>query len=112
MRRIICLGSLGDDADPKLSPHLRSRHEVGRILRSTGIETIEFRAGMVIGSGSLSYTLMKSLTDRLATVEVSLPLPALPTPHAGVYALELLCGDVLLGSHRVRIVPDASFGGE
>ena len=32
-RRIIYLGGLGDDADPKLSPHLRSRHEVGRILR-------------------------------------------------------------------------------
>ncbi|MDX1967544.1 MAG: hypothetical protein SFV23_10260 [Planctomycetaceae bacterium] len=50
--------------------------------------------------------------DPLATVEVSLPLPALPAPHAGVYALELLYDDVLLGSHRVRIVPDTSFGGE
>jgi uncharacterized protein YbjT (DUF2867 family) len=65
VRRIVYLGGLGDDADPKLSPHLRSRHEVGKILRESGIETIEFRAGMVIGAGSLSYQLMKSLTDRL-----------------------------------------------
>lgn len=65
IQRIIYLGGLGDDADPKLSPHLRSRHEVGEILRGSGIETIEFRAGMVIGVGSLSYQLMKSLTDRL-----------------------------------------------
>lgn len=65
VRRIIYLGGLGDDADPKLSPHLRSRHEVGEVLRESGIETIEFRAGMVIGAGSLSYQLMKSLTDRL-----------------------------------------------
>ena len=65
VQRIIYLGGLGDDADPKLSPHLRSRHEVGEILRGSGIETIEFRAGMVIGAGSLSYQLMKSLTDRL-----------------------------------------------
>lgn len=65
VQRIIYLGGLGDDADPKLSPHLRSRHEVGEILRKSGIETIEFRAGMVIGAGSLSYQLMKSLTDRL-----------------------------------------------
>ena len=65
VKRIIYLGGLGDDADPKLSPHLRSRHEVGEILRNSGIETIEFRAGMVIGAGSLSYQLMKSLTDRL-----------------------------------------------
>ncbi|MGE0760119.1 MAG: NAD(P)H-binding protein, partial [Pirellulaceae bacterium] len=65
VRRIIYLGGLGDDADPSLSPHLRSRHEVGEILRTSGVETIEFRAGMVIGAGSLSYQLMKSLTDRL-----------------------------------------------
>ncbi len=65
VKRIIYLGGLGDDADPKLSPHLRSRHEVGEILRQSGVETIEFRAGMVIGAGSLSFQLMKSLTDRL-----------------------------------------------
>lgn len=65
VRRIIYLGGLGDDSDPNLSPHLRSRHEVGRILRASGVETVEFRAGMVIGAGSLSYQLLKSLTDRL-----------------------------------------------
>lgn len=65
IRRIIYLGGLGDDADPTLSPHLRSRHEVGEILRDSGVDTIEFRAGMVVGAGSLSYQLLKSLTDRL-----------------------------------------------
>ena len=65
VRRIIYLGGLGDDSDPKLSPHLRSRHEVGKILRDSGVETVEFRAGMVVGAGSLSYQLLQSLTDRL-----------------------------------------------
>ncbi len=65
VRRIIYLGGLGDDADPRLSPHLRSRHEVGRILRACGVETLEFRASLVIGTGSLSFDLVKSLTDRL-----------------------------------------------
>lgn len=65
VQRIIYLGGLGDDADPQLSPHLRSRHEVGRILRDSGVETIEFRASLVIGTGSLSFDLVKSLTDRL-----------------------------------------------
>jgi len=65
VRRIVYLGGLGDDADPDLSPHLRSRHEVGDILRASGVETVEFRAGMVVGAGSTSYQLMKSLTDRL-----------------------------------------------
>ncbi len=65
VRRTIYLGGLGDDADPKLSPHLRSRHEVGQILRDSSVETIEFRASLVIGTGSLSFDLVKSLTDRL-----------------------------------------------
>ena len=65
MKRIVYLGGLGDDSDPDLSPHLRSRHEVGDLLRASGVETVEFRAGMVVGAGSTSYQLMKSLTDRL-----------------------------------------------
>jgi hypothetical protein len=39
--------------------------------------------------------------DRLATNEVVLPVPPLPIPHEGVFALELLCADELLGSHRI-----------
>jgi uncharacterized protein YbjT (DUF2867 family) len=65
VRRIVYLGGLGDDADAKLSPHLRSRHEVGKILRDSGVETVEFRASLVIGTGSLSFDLVKALTDRL-----------------------------------------------
>lgn len=65
VQRIIYLGGLGDDSDPRLSPHLRSRHEVGQILRDSGVETIEFRASLVIGTGSLSFDLVRSLTDRL-----------------------------------------------
>jgi uncharacterized protein YbjT (DUF2867 family) len=65
VRRIIYLGGLGDDSDPELSPHLHSRHEVGQILRQSGVETIEFRASAVIGAGSLSFELVRALTDRL-----------------------------------------------
>ncbi len=65
VRRIIYMGGLGESSDPDLSPHLRSRHEVGRILRESGVETIEFRASVVIGYGSLSFDLVRSLTHRL-----------------------------------------------
>ncbi len=65
VQRIIYLGGLGDDSLPNLSPHLRSRHEVGQVLAASGVETIEFRASVVLGAGSLSFDLMKSLTDRL-----------------------------------------------
>ncbi|MBI1248828.1 NAD(P)H-binding protein [bacterium] len=63
--RIVYLGGLGDDTDESLSPHLKSRHEVGRILRSGTVQTIEFRASIVLGPGSLSYELIRSLTQRL-----------------------------------------------
>lgn len=62
--RIIYLGGLGDQDKP-LSPHLRSRHEVGKILRTSGAQVIEFRASIVIGSGSLSFELIRALVERL-----------------------------------------------
>lgn len=64
VERIIYLGGLGRDSD-QLSPHLRSRQEVGEILRSTTVPVIEFRASVVIGSGSLSFEMIRSLVERL-----------------------------------------------
>jgi uncharacterized protein YbjT (DUF2867 family) len=61
--RIIYLGGLG--SGDRLSPHLASRQQVGRILRDSGVRTIELRAAVVIGSGSLSFEMIRSLVDRL-----------------------------------------------
>lgn len=62
--RIVYLGGLGDEEEA-LSPHLRSRQEVGRILRSSGVPVIELRASIVIGSGSLSFEMIRALVERL-----------------------------------------------
>lgn len=62
--RIIYLGGLGREED-ELSPHLRSRHEVGRVLRESGVPVLEFRASIVIGSASLSFEMIRSLVERL-----------------------------------------------
>lgn len=64
VRRIIYLGGLGREGED-LSPHLRSRHEVGRTLRAAGVPVIEFRASVVLGSGSLSFEMLRSLVERL-----------------------------------------------
>ena len=64
VRRIIYLGGLGTD-DGKLSAHLRSRQEVGAILRSGGMNVIEFRASIIIGAGSFSFDLVRTLVERL-----------------------------------------------
>jgi uncharacterized protein YbjT (DUF2867 family) len=64
VKRIVYLGGLGNQ-DQALSAHLRSRHEVADILRSSVIPTIEFRASIVIGSGSLSFEMIRALVQRL-----------------------------------------------
>jgi uncharacterized protein YbjT (DUF2867 family) len=62
--RIIYLGGLGDDA-ANLSKHLRSRHETGAMLASAGVPVTEFRAAIIIGSGSASFEILRTLTERL-----------------------------------------------
>jgi uncharacterized protein YbjT (DUF2867 family) len=64
VKRIVYLGGLGADEDA-LSPHLKSRHETGACLREAGVPVTEFRAGMIVGSGSLSFELLRYLTERL-----------------------------------------------
>jgi uncharacterized protein YbjT (DUF2867 family) len=62
--RIIYLGGLGEQGQ-ELSEHLRSRQEVGEILRQSGVPVIEFRSSVVIGSGSVSFEMVRALVDRL-----------------------------------------------
>jgi uncharacterized protein YbjT (DUF2867 family) len=62
--RIVYLGGLGAD-DDRLSAHLRSRHEVGAILRAGGHDVVEFRASIIIGAGSFSFDLVRTLVERL-----------------------------------------------
>jgi uncharacterized protein YbjT (DUF2867 family) len=64
LRRIVYLGGLGG-GDANLSRHLKSRHEVGRILAAGPTPTTELRAGMIIGSGSLSFEMLRHLTEIL-----------------------------------------------
>jgi uncharacterized protein YbjT (DUF2867 family) len=86
IQRIIYLGGLGSRL-AKLSPHLRSRREVGEILRQSGIPVIEFRASIVLGSGSLSFEMIRALVERL---------PVLITPRwVTVLAQPIAIEDVL-----------------
>jgi uncharacterized protein YbjT (DUF2867 family) len=62
--RIIYLGGLGDPAT-ELSAHLRSRHQTGDALRESSVPVTEFRAGVIVGSGSLSFEMIRYLTERV-----------------------------------------------
>ncbi len=72
VEQIVYLGGLGDEAAEDLSPHLASRHEVGRVLAAGAVPVTELRAAVVIGSGSASFEMLRNL------VEV---LPAMVTPR-------------------------------
>jgi uncharacterized protein YbjT (DUF2867 family) len=69
VRHIVYLSGLGSGAD--LSAHLASRHEVGDILRGSGVVTTELRASIVIGAGSASFETVRAVVERL---------PAIPAP--------------------------------
>lgn len=60
---IIYLGGLGPSTEG-LSPHLRSRHLTGAILGASGLSTIEFRASIILGEGSLSFEIIKAMAER------------------------------------------------
>ena len=64
IKRILFLGGLGDEAS-QLSAHLRSRQEVGALLRSGSTPVTELRAGLIIGPGSASYVMLQQLVERL-----------------------------------------------
>jgi len=64
VRRLVYLSGL-HPPDADLSPHLASRKEVGDILLDSGIESVVLQAGIVVGSGSASFEMIRHLTDRL-----------------------------------------------
>ena len=64
VKRIIYLGGLGDTAT-ELSQHLRSRQQTGDALRECAVPVTEFRAGVIVGSGSLSFEMIRYLTERV-----------------------------------------------
>lgn len=65
VRRIVYVGGLGDGSSPELSEHLKSRRQTGDALRASGVPVVEFRASIVLGSGSLSFEMIRALVERL-----------------------------------------------
>ena len=73
LSRIVYLGGLAPDIPvDQMSPHMRSRVQVGQVLRSSGVPTVELRAAVIIGSGSASFEMLRYLTEHL---------PAMITPR-------------------------------
>ncbi len=98
--KIVYLGGLGSGED--LSRHLASRHEVGSILRASGIPTIELRASIVIGAGSASFETIRALVEHL---------PAIPAPRAIETAAQPIAIDDVVEYLVAAITAPAPRGG-
>jgi uncharacterized protein YbjT (DUF2867 family) len=100
--RIVYLGGLGEG---ELSEHLTSRQEVGRLLRESGVPTVELRASVVIGSGSASFEILRALVDRLPLMLtprwVSTRAQPIAIEDVLAYLLEAL--DLPLGAGESRV---------
>jgi len=63
VQQIIYLGGLADPTS-ELSSHMRSRVQTGELLRHGGVAVTEFRASMIIGAGSISFEMIRFLTEQ------------------------------------------------
>jgi uncharacterized protein YbjT (DUF2867 family) len=94
IRKIVYLGGLGKDS--KLSKHLASRQEVGEILRRSSVPTIELRASIIIGSGSLSFEMVRTLVEKLPIMTTPVWVRTLAQPIAIDDVISYLVGAVEL----------------
>ena len=118
VRRIVYLGGLGDAAT-ELSHHLRSRQECGVALAAAGVPVTEFRAGVIVGSGSVSFEMVRYLTERLPAMVcprwvttraqpiairdvLSYLVAALSVPESAGRVIELGGADVLTYGEMMR----------
>jgi uncharacterized protein YbjT (DUF2867 family) len=62
VRHIIYLGGLADP-EQHIAPHMRSRIETGKVLREGQVPVTEFRAGVITGSGSISFEMIRFMTE-------------------------------------------------
>lgn len=86
LRRVVYLGGLAREG-ARLSPHLASRRDVGSTLAAGATPVTEFRAAVIIGSGSMSFEMLRYLTE---------VLPVMTTPRwTRTHCQPMAVGDVL-----------------
>ena len=90
--RIIYLGALGRG---DLSTHLVSRQEVGAVLAASGVPVVELRAAVILGAGSISYEMLRSLTERLPVMVCPRWITTRLQPLAESDLLDYLAGSLV-----------------
>lgn len=101
VRKIIYLGGISHGS--QLSPHLKSRQQVGAVLRQSGVPVIEFQASIIIGSGSLSFEMIRALVERLPIMTTPKWVNVLAQPIAIEDVIEYLIQAAVLPIQESRI---------
>ena len=103
VERIIYLGGLAE-ASTELSEHLRSRQQTGDALRESGVPVTEFRAGVIVGSGSLSFEMIRYLTERVPIMITPRWVYTKTQPIGIREVLEYLVGALSVPESKGRII--------
>tara|TARA_B100000686_G_scaffold351249_1_gene449442 strand:- start:1280 stop:2803 length:1524 start_codon:yes stop_codon:yes gene_type:complete len=107
VKKIIYLGGLGNTGSG-LSPHLRSRQEVGKILSQGNVPVIQLRAAIIIGAGSASYELLKSLVSHNRLVPFLSEFNSLCQPIAIRDVIKYLVGSMESTNMQPGVYPIGS----
>ncbi len=102
VKKIIYMSGLGKDSD-KLSEHLASRHNTGKILNEY-LPTIEFRASMIIGEGSASYEIVKDIINNAPFIILPQKSITNTQPITKKDAISYLCSAINLNIHKSIII--------
>jgi uncharacterized protein YbjT (DUF2867 family) len=104
LQRVIYVSGLANEDDPKLSKHLASRVEVGKILRGGAAPCIEFRAAMIIGDESISFRMVKHLCHRLPIMLCPKWLSTVTQPLAASDLIQYLVQALTLEPFHSQVV--------
>lgn len=103
IKRVIYLGGLGDD-ETRLSKHLTSRHHTGEIIRKNLLQSIEFRASIIIGKGSVSYDIISNLVNKLPILVLPKWFATLVQPIGLEDTISYLISGIILKTDRHEII--------
>lgn len=104
VEHIIYLGGLADQDEPHLSMHMRSRIESGVALREAGVPVTEFRAGVIVGPGSVSFEMIRYFVEQFPLMVGPTWLRNRSQPIAATNVLDFLVAAITIPEARGKII--------